>query len=53
MTEELEVNGASGGNLDFTQTKALLSSSSTSLRIGLLRVLEERLSKNGMASLST
>jgi hypothetical protein len=47
MTEELKVNGTSGDGLDYTQTKAWLSSSSTSLRIGLLHVLEERLSKYG------
>jgi hypothetical protein len=44
---EVVVNGTSGGNLDFTETKASLGSSSTSLRIGLLHALEERLSKNG------
>jgi hypothetical protein len=45
---EVEVNGTSGGlDLDFTETKASLASSSTRLRIGLLHTLEERLSKNG------
>ena len=45
---EVEVNGTSGDlDLDFTETKASLASSSTSLRIGLLHTLEERLSKNG------
>jgi hypothetical protein len=44
---EVEVNGTSGGDLDFTFTKAALSSSSTSLRLGHLHTLEERLSNNG------
>ncbi|KAG0651944.1 translational activator [Hyphodiscus hymeniophilus] len=44
---EVEVNGASGGvYLDFTETKAALASSSTSLRIRHLHTLEERLTKN-------
>ena len=45
---EVEVNGTNGGlDLDFTETKAGLVSSSTTLRIGLLHILEDRLAKNG------
>lgn len=44
---EVEVNGVSEGELDFTETKASLSSSSTYLRIGTLHTLAERLSNNG------
>lgn len=44
---EVEVNGISGGDLDLASTKAALSSSSTSLRLGHLRTLEERIANNG------
>ncbi|TAQ91547.1 hypothetical protein B7494_g178 [Chlorociboria aeruginascens] len=43
---EVEVNSTSVINLDITTTKAVLSSSSTSLRLGQLQALEDRLSKN-------
>lgn len=45
---EVEVNGTSGLDLDISATRAELSSSSTPLRTGSLRSLEERLSHNGM-----
>ena len=44
---EVEVNGMREGDLDITFTKAALSSSSTSLRLGHLRTLEERSANNG------
>jgi hypothetical protein len=44
---EVVVNGISGGDLDLASTKAALSSSSTSLRLGHLRTLEERIASNG------
>jgi hypothetical protein len=44
---EVEVNGMSEGDLDFTFTKAALSSSSTSIRLAHLRTLEERCANNG------
>jgi hypothetical protein len=44
---EVEVNGMGEGELDFAATKAALSSSSTSLRLGHLRTLEERITSNG------
>lgn len=44
---EVEANGMSEGDLDVTFTKAALSSSSTSLRVGHLRTLEERIANNG------
>lgn len=43
---EVEVNGTGGLDLDISATKAELSSSSTPLRTGSLRTLEERLSHN-------
>ncbi|RDW60906.1 ARM repeat-containing protein [Coleophoma cylindrospora] len=43
---EVEVNGTGGVSLDFTATKAALSSASTSLRQAHLHTLEERLAKN-------
>ena len=45
---EVEVNGAGGGAMDFTSTKTILASSSTSQRIAHLHLLEERLSNDGM-----
>jgi hypothetical protein len=45
---EVEVNGSIEVDLDITATKASLSSSSTSRRLGSLHTLEERLSNNGM-----
>ena len=49
---EVEVNGIDGGlDLDFTVTKAALTSSSTIRRIAHLHTLEERLSKDGKSSL--
>jgi len=44
---EVEVNGTSEVDLDITATKVALSSSSTSIRLGSLHALEERLSNNG------
>ena len=44
---EVEVNGTTGVNLDITATKAALSSSSTTLRLGSLHNLAETLSDNG------
>jgi hypothetical protein len=44
---EVEVNGSIEVDLDITATKASLSSSSTSRRLGSLHTLEERLSNNG------
>jgi len=44
---EVEVNGTSGVDLDITATKRALSSSSTTLRLGSLHSLAERLSNNG------
>lgn len=41
---EVEVNGTSSGELDFSSTKTVLASSSTSRRIAHLHVLQERLS---------
>lgn len=43
----MEVNGMKEGDLDITFTKAALSSSSTSLRLGHLRTLEERITNDG------
>lgn len=43
----MEVNGIREGDLDLKFTKATLSSSSTSLRLGHLRTLEERIANNG------
>jgi hypothetical protein len=48
---EVEVNGLSRGELDVTATKEALSSSSTTLRLGHLHILEERLSGDGMRKL--
>lgn len=47
---EVEVNGTGKVDLDTTPTKAALSSSSTTLRLGTLHALEERLSNNGLKS---
>jgi hypothetical protein len=44
---EVEVSGSFKADLDITATKASLSSSSTSRRLGSLHTLEERLSNNG------
>lgn len=44
---EVEVNGTAEVDFDISATKAALSSSSTSLRVANLQVLEERLSNNG------
>jgi hypothetical protein len=44
---EVEVNGTGGLDLDASATKAALASASTSLRLGSLHALEERLSNNG------
>jgi hypothetical protein len=48
---EVEVNGMSEGDLDINYTKVVLSSSSTSLRLGHLRTLEERIAENGKSLL--
>jgi hypothetical protein len=48
---EVEVNGTSKLDLDTAATKAALASASTSLRLGTLHALEERLSNNGMEPL--
>lgn len=46
---EVEINGQNEGvDLDLTLTKAALISSSTNLRLGQLKSIEERLSKKGM-----
>ncbi|CAL3971329.1 unnamed protein product [Diplocarpon coronariae] len=45
---EVEVNGISGVDLDLGATKAALSSSSTTIRLGNLHALEERLSNKGI-----
>lgn len=46
---EVEINGHSEGvDLDLTHTKAELTSSSTNLRLGQLKLIEERLSKKGI-----
>lgn len=45
---EVEVNGTAGFDLDISTTKTELLSSSTHLRIGSLKALEERLSRKGM-----
>jgi hypothetical protein len=47
---EVEVNGTGKVDLDTTATKATLASASTSIRLGGLHALEERLSNNGMES---
>ena len=47
---EVEVNGTGKVDLDTTATKAALASASTSLRLGSLHTLEERLSNNGVKS---
>lgn len=45
---EVEINGHNEGvDLDLTLTKAALTSSSTNLRLGQLKLIEERLSKKG------
>jgi len=44
---EVEVNGTSEVDLDITATKISLASSSTTVRLGSLHTLEERLSNNG------
>ena len=44
---EVEVNGMRKDDLDINFTKAALSASSTSLRIGHLRTLEGRITENG------
>lgn len=44
---EVEVNGISGADLDLSATKASLTSSSTTTRLGGLHTLEARLSNNG------
>lgn len=44
---EVEVNGTGGVDLDLSATKVALSSSSTTIRLGSLHTLEERLSNNG------
>ncbi|KAH9223644.1 armadillo-type protein [Leptodontidium sp. 2 PMI_412] len=43
---EVEVNGTGGVDLDLSATKVALSSSSTTIRLGSLHTLEERLSNN-------
>lgn len=48
---EVEVNGSSRIELDISATKTALSSSSTNIRLGLLQLLEDRLSKNGKIEL--
>ncbi|KAF4636926.1 hypothetical protein G7Y89_g1156 [Cudoniella acicularis] len=40
---EVEINGSAAGDLEMTATKAALSSSSTTIRLGTLHTLEERL----------
>jgi hypothetical protein len=49
---QVEVNGTGKVDLDTTATKAALASASTSLRLGSLNALEERLSNNGTKSQS-
>jgi hypothetical protein len=44
---EVEVNGMGKVGLDTAATKIALASASTSIRLGSLHALEERLSNNG------
>lgn len=45
---EVEINGQNGAvDLDLSLTKAALTSSSTNLRLGQLKLIEERLSNKG------
>jgi len=44
---EVEVNGVGDVDLDISATKVALSSSSTTIRLGALHTIEERLSNNG------
>ena len=44
---EVVANGASTGNFDVELAKRVLTSSSTSARIALLRVVDDKLSQNG------
>ncbi|PQE17282.1 putative translation activator GCN1 protein [Rutstroemia sp. NJR-2017a BVV2] len=46
----VEVNGRTEGDLDFAQVKSILLSSSTKLRVGQLRSIEEKLSKKELES---
>jgi hypothetical protein len=49
---EVELTGTNGGlDLEIKETRASLASSSTSVRLGLLHTIEERLSKNGKSFL--
>jgi hypothetical protein len=47
---EVEVNGTGKVDLDTTATRAALASASTTVRLGSLHALEERLSNNGLES---